>query len=72
VADQGKQIINQRAERRRQALQTPRAAAVAGILFAVLFIVSVGLMRLAIPEEVTATNDRRLAAKQRCRPSTSP
>jgi len=52
VADQGKQIINQRAERRRQALQTPRAAAVAGILFAVLFIVSVGLMRLAIPEDI--------------------
>ena len=44
--------MNQRAERRRQALQTPRAAAIAGILFAVLFIISVGLMRLAIPEEI--------------------
>ena len=31
-------------------MQTPRAAAIAGILFAVLFITSVGLMRLAIPE----------------------
>jgi hypothetical protein len=36
-------------------LTTPRAAAVASIVFAVLFIVGVGLLRLAIPEEVTAT-----------------
>ncbi|MBK8050667.1 MAG: hypothetical protein IPK16_28320 [Anaerolineales bacterium] len=36
----------------RQALRTPRAAAVAGILFAVLFTISVGLMRLAIPENI--------------------
>jgi hypothetical protein len=36
----------------RQALRTPRSAAIAGILFALLFITSVGLMRLAIPEEI--------------------
>jgi hypothetical protein len=52
MADPIVQTMKQRAERRRQALQTPRAAAIAGILFAVLFIVSVGLMRLAIPEEI--------------------
>ena len=52
MADPVEQTINQRAERRRQALQTPRAAAAAGILFSVLFIVSVGLMRLAIPEDI--------------------
>jgi hypothetical protein len=34
----------------RQALKTPRAAAVAGIIFAVLFTTSMVLMRLAIPE----------------------
>lgn len=37
----------------RQALKTPRAAAVAGILFAVLFVASIGMMRLAIPESLT-------------------
>ena len=36
----------------RERLTTPRAAAVAGIVFAVLFIISVGMMRLAIPEEI--------------------
>lgn len=44
-----------RVERRREALRTPRAAAIAGILFAVLFTVSVGMMRLAIPEEIGAS-----------------
>ena len=34
-------------------LTTPRAAAIAGILFAVLFIVSMSLMRLTIPEDIT-------------------
>lgn len=38
-----------------QALRTPRAAAVAGILFAVLFATSIGLMRLAIPEAMEGT-----------------
>ena len=37
-----------------QALRTPRAAAIAGIIFAVLFAVSIGLMRLAIPEGLEA------------------
>ena len=40
----------------RQALKTPRAAAVAGIIFAVLFTISIVLMRLAIPEELSGTN----------------
>ncbi|HEY6410321.1 MAG TPA: hypothetical protein VIY29_22950 [Ktedonobacteraceae bacterium] len=40
----------------RQALKTPRAAAVAGIIFAVLFTISIVLMRLALPEELSGTN----------------
>jgi hypothetical protein len=40
----------------RQALKTPRAAAVAGIVFAVLFTTSMVLIRLAIPEDLQATN----------------
>ena len=40
----------------RQALKTPRAAAVAGIIFAVLFTTSIALIRLAIPEELSGTN----------------
>jgi hypothetical protein len=40
----------------RQALRTPRAAAVAGIIFAVLFTISLVLIRLAIPEELSGTN----------------
>ena len=40
----------------RQALKTPRAAAVAGIIFAVLFTTSIVLIRLAIPEELSGTN----------------
>ncbi|HEY6407145.1 MAG TPA: hypothetical protein VIY29_06745 [Ktedonobacteraceae bacterium] len=40
----------------RQALKTPRAAAVAGIIFAVLFTTSVVLIRLAIPESLSGTN----------------
>src|SRR4249920_2966387 len=40
----------------RQRLETPRAAAIAGILFAVLFTVSIVLIRLAIPESLTETN----------------
>jgi hypothetical protein len=46
--------MEQRVEKRRQALQTPRAAAIAGILFSLFFITSVGMMRVAIPEEVGA------------------
>ena len=40
----------------RQALKTPRAAAVAGIIFAVLFTTSIVLIRLTIPEELSGTN----------------
>ena len=40
----------------RQAIRTPRAAAVAGIIFTVLFTISIVLMRLAIPEELSGSN----------------
>jgi hypothetical protein len=40
----------------RQALRTPRAAAVAGIIFAVLMTISIVLIRLAIPEELSGSN----------------
>ncbi|MBK8050818.1 MAG: hypothetical protein IPK16_29170, partial [Anaerolineales bacterium] len=56
MTDKGKEATSQRVERRRQFLRTPRAAAIAGILFAVLFITSVGMMRLAIPEEITISD----------------
>ena len=42
MADLDERTKDQRIERRRQALRTPRAAAVAGILFSLLFIVSMG------------------------------
>jgi hypothetical protein len=48
--------MNQRVTLTRQALKTPRAAAVAGIVFAVLFTISIALMRLAIPEELSGPN----------------
>jgi hypothetical protein len=40
----------------RQALRTPRAAAVAGIIFAVLFTTSMVLIRLALPEDLSGTS----------------
>jgi hypothetical protein len=40
----------------RQAIRTPRAAAVAGIIFSVLFTTSMVLIRLALPEDLRATN----------------
>jgi hypothetical protein len=52
MADPIGQTADQHGMLTRQALQTPRAAAIAGILFAALFTVSIGLMRLAIPEEM--------------------
>jgi len=53
--------MNQQVILTRQALKTPRAAAVAGIIFAVLFTISLVLMRLAIPEELSgATTAARL------------
>ena len=52
MADLDERTKDQRAERRRQALRTPRAAAIAGILFALLFTTSISLMRFAIPEAI--------------------
>ena len=40
----------------RQAIRTPRAAAVAGIIFSVLFTTSVVLIRLALPEQLRGTD----------------
>ena len=40
----------------RQALKTPRAAAVAGIIFAVLITIGMVLMRLALPEDLSGTD----------------
>ena len=48
--------MNQRVTLTRQAIRTPRAAAVAGIIFAVLFTISMVLIRLAIPEELSGSN----------------
>ena len=48
--------MNQRVTLTRQALKTPRAAAVAGIIFAVLFTISIVLIRLAIPEQLGGSN----------------
>jgi hypothetical protein len=45
--------MNQQITLTRQALKTPRAAAVAGIIFAVLFTTSLVLIRLAIPEDLS-------------------
>jgi hypothetical protein len=39
-----------------QALRTPGAAAVAGIAFAILFMISFGMIRLAIPEGIGGTD----------------
>src|SRR5713101_2074679 len=47
--------MNQRVTLTRQALRTPRAAAVAGIIFAVLFTISLVLLQLALPEELSGT-----------------
>jgi hypothetical protein len=40
----------------RERLRTPRAAAVAGIIFAVVFAVSIVLIRIALPEELSGTS----------------
>ncbi len=50
------QTTNQRRPLTRQALRTPSAAAIAGILFAVLFATTMVLIRLAIPP---LTEERR-------------
>jgi hypothetical protein len=49
-------MTNQKVVLARQRLRTPRAAAVAGILFAVLFIISVVLIRLVLPEDLTESS----------------
>ena len=48
--------MNQPVTLTRQAVRTPRAAAVAGIIFSVLFTTSMVLIRLAIPEDLRGTN----------------
>jgi hypothetical protein len=45
-------MMNDKATLVRQRLKTPRAAAVAGILFAVLFFISMTLMRSVLPEDL--------------------
>ena len=49
-------MTNQKVVSVRQRLRTPRAAAVAGILFAVLFVISVVLIRLVLPEDLTESS----------------
>jgi len=56
VNDQHHNGMNQQVALTRQALKTPRAAAVAGIIFAVLFTTSIVLIRLAIPEDLRGAN----------------
>jgi hypothetical protein len=46
-----------RLERGRERLTTPRAAGIAGILFAMLFGAGLILVRMAIPQELTADTD---------------
>jgi len=48
--------MNQAVTLTRQAITTPRAAAVAGIIFSVLFTTSMVLIRLAIPEELNGAD----------------
>jgi hypothetical protein len=48
--------MNQPVTLTRQAIRTPRAAAVAGIIFSVLFTISIVLTRLALPEDLRGTN----------------
>src|SRR6266704_345493 len=50
------QGMDQQVTLTRQALKTPRAAAVAGIVFAVLFTTSIVLIRLALPEDLRGTS----------------
>jgi hypothetical protein len=48
--------MNQQVTLTRQALRTPSAAAVAGIIFAVLFTTSMVLIRLTLPENLSGTS----------------
>ncbi len=49
-------MINPKVVTVRQQLRTPRAAAVAGIIFAVLFVVATALIRLVLPEELSSSS----------------
>ena len=49
---QGSHMTNQKIVLARQRLRTPRAAAIAGILFAVLFFISIILLRSVLPEDL--------------------
>lgn len=57
-------VTVQNTELAREALRTPRAAAVAGILFAILFTASIVLIRLAIPEDLTTGNPSEWAIER--------
>jgi len=46
-------VDSERLARRRRAIRSPRAAAIAGILFAVLFTFTIVLIRLSVPEELS-------------------
>ena len=48
--------MNQQVTLTRKVIRTPRAAAVAGIIFSVLFTTSMVLIRLALPENLRATD----------------
>ena len=48
--------MNQQITLTRQAIRTPRAAAVAGIIFAVLFTTTIVLIRLTLPESLTGSS----------------
>lgn len=48
------QATSDKVNAQRQALKTPRAAAVAGIVFAVLFTTAISLMRLAVSDQLSA------------------
>ena len=58
-------MSQERAQERYKRLTTPRAAAIAGILFAVLFSVSVVLLRLAVPAELEGGLDWVVQGRQR-------
>jgi hypothetical protein len=56
-------MMNSNIATTRQRLRTPRAAAVAGILFAVLFTVSMLLIRFVFPEELAGPHAARLSTE---------
>jgi hypothetical protein len=58
-------MVAQKASQQSQSLKTPRAAAVAGILFAVLFATSIILIRLAVPEELSSGTEWLTKGRQR-------